>query len=78
MQFIHSDGLQMMNDKQFARQFGFLDKKQSVMTLIDRRDVPLKRFPRQVYIPNKPPVVKNRGVTCFNIWRFRDAAGNLW
>ena len=68
MQFIHDDGLQMMNDKQFERQFGGLTDKR-LMAGIDRRLVPLKRFARQVYIPNGPAVTTHDSQTVFNLWR---------
>ncbi|MDI1344802.1 MAG: DUF5906 domain-containing protein [Pseudolabrys sp.] len=68
MQFIHDDGVQMLNDKQFERQFGGVTDKR-LMASIDRRVVPLKRFARQVYIPKASPVTKHDGQTVFNLWR---------
>ena len=67
-QFIHDDGIQMYNDKQFERMFGKLYTKK-LMTGVDRGDVPMKKFSGQVFIPNAPTVMKHNGRTVFNLWR---------
>jgi hypothetical protein len=68
MQFVNDDGLRFLNDKQFERLFGKYSKK-NLMSAIDRGEVPMKKFIRQVYIPNSPKVMKHDGQTVFNIWR---------
>jgi len=67
-QFVHDDGQQFMNDKQFERMFGKLTSK-SICGQIDRGKVPMKKFAAQVYIPKSPPVMKYNGRTVFNLWR---------
>jgi hypothetical protein len=69
MQFIHDDGAQIWNDRQFGMKFGFLTRKGDLITHIKQGKVPMRKFDRQVYIPNSPPVVDYDGAPAFNIWR---------
>ncbi|MCA1549348.1 bifunctional DNA primase/polymerase [Bradyrhizobium sp. BRP19] len=69
MQFVHNDGLQTWNKDQFAMQYGYLSRKGDVITDIKRGKIPLRKYDRQVYIPNADPVVTYEGAPAFNTWR---------
>lgn len=69
MQFVHDDGVQTWNKEQFAMQFGYLSRKGDVVTDIKRGKIPLRKYDRQVYIPNGKPVVTYEGAPAFNTWR---------
>jgi Mesyanzhinovviridae bifunctional DNA primase/polymerase len=68
-QFIHDDGQRMMDKDQFEMQFGYLSPKTALLSALKKRDVPLKRFAGQVYIPKAAAVIQHQGRTVFNIWR---------
>ncbi|MCK1570332.1 bifunctional DNA primase/polymerase [Bradyrhizobium sp. 174] len=69
MQFVHDDGAQTWNKEQFAMQYGYLSRKGDVVTDIKRGKIPLRKYDRQVYIPNSEPVVTYEGAPAFNTWR---------
>jgi hypothetical protein len=69
MQYISDDGLRRWNDRQFKMLNGHICPEKDLITQLERGHVPIKKYNRQVYIPNAEAVVQHQGEAAFNIWR---------
>jgi hypothetical protein len=70
MQFVYKDGKRMLGEKQARYEFGHVAKKGAdVIQRIQRGKLKIKKYDRQVYIPNSPMVLMHEGEEVFNIWR---------
>jgi|SRR5579862_294687 len=76
-QFVHDDGAQFLNVKQFEMKYGKLSKSKKIVGQIERGVFPMKKWTAQVYVPMKPPTFRYvgpptmpyEGKTVFNLWR---------
>ena len=69
MQFIHDDGLQRFNYRQFTMLFNHLRPAHNLIMALERGRVQIRKFRAQVYIPKAGPVLSYAGRDVFNIWR---------